>query len=79
MDSIQSRLWRDMAKEAMVVADQVKDNPGLQREMLLMAARYMAMAEMVEIWTQADQADWDRLEYKREPCLGEDTAQGRFD
>jgi hypothetical protein len=43
-----------MAKEAMVVADQLANNPGLQREMLLMAARYMAMANMVEGWSPAD-------------------------
>jgi hypothetical protein len=55
MDSIQSAIWRDMAKEAMVVADQMKNNPPLQREMRLMAARYMAMADMVEGWSPADQ------------------------
>jgi len=33
-----------MAEEALAVASRTKD-PGVQREMILMAARYMAMAE----------------------------------
>ena len=42
-----------MVKEALAVADRVRD-PGVQREMILMAARYMAMAERVEDWAAAD-------------------------
>ena len=53
MTSYQASLWREMAKEALVVADRVRD-PGVQREMILMAARYMAMAARVEDWAAAD-------------------------
>ena len=42
-----------MAKEALAVADRVRD-PVVQREMILMAARYMAMAARVEDWAAAD-------------------------
>ena len=42
-----------MAKEALAAADRVRD-PGIQHEMILMAARYMAMAERVENWATVD-------------------------
>ncbi len=51
MTSYQASLWRDMAKEAAAAADRVRD-PGVRREMWSMAARYMAMAERVEEWTE---------------------------
>jgi hypothetical protein len=50
MTSYQASLWREMAKEALAVADRVRD-PGVQH---LMAARYMAMAARVEDWAAAD-------------------------
>ena len=50
MTSYQASLWREMAGEAVAAADRVRD-PGVRREMLLIAARYMAMAERVEEWT----------------------------
>ena len=40
--------------EAAAAADRVRD-PGIRREMFLMAARYMAMAQTVEVWTVAGQ------------------------
>jgi len=43
-----------MAEEALAVARRIKDR-GVQQEMILMAARYMAMAERVEDWAAADQ------------------------
>ena len=53
MDSFQASLWREMAKEAFAAADRIGDL-GVRREIFLMAARYMAMAERVEAWTAAD-------------------------
>ena len=50
MTSYQASLWREMAGEAVAAADRVRD-PGVRREMLLIAARYMAMAKRVEEWT----------------------------
>jgi hypothetical protein len=55
MTSYQASLWREMAKESLVAADGVRD-PGVQRELIQMAARYMAMAERVEDWAAADEA-----------------------
>jgi hypothetical protein len=52
--SYQASLWREMAMEAIAAADRVRD-PGIRREMFLMAARYMAMAQRVEVWTVAGQ------------------------
>lgn len=43
-----------MAKEALTVADRMRDS-GIRHEMILMAARYMAMAARVENWEAADQ------------------------
>ena len=54
--SYQASLWREMAMEAIAAADRVRD-PGIRREMFLMAARYMAMAQRVEVWTAADQSE----------------------
>ena len=54
MSSYQASLWREMAMEAAAAADRVWD-PGIRREMFLMAARYMAMAQTVEVWTVAGQ------------------------
>ena len=54
MTSYQASLWREMAKEALAVADRARD-PGVQHEMILMAARYMAMAERIEDWATAGQ------------------------
>jgi hypothetical protein len=54
MKSYQASLWREMAMEAIAAADRARD-PGIRREMLLMAARYMAMAQRVEFWTVAGQ------------------------
>ena len=59
MTSYQASLWREMAKEALAVADRARD-PGVQREMILMAARYMAMAERIEDWAAADEAPWQQ-------------------
>ena len=53
MTSYRASLWREMAKEALAVADRMRD-PGVQREMILMAARYMAMVARVEDWAAAD-------------------------
>ena len=53
MTSYQASLWREMTGEALAVASRVKGS-GVQREMILMAARYMAMAERVEDWAAAD-------------------------
>jgi hypothetical protein len=53
MDSFQASLWRDMAKEAFAAADRMGEQ-GVRRELFLMAARYMAMAERVEEWTEND-------------------------
>jgi hypothetical protein len=44
MDSFQASLWREMAKEAFAAADRIGDL-GVRREIFLMAARYMAMAD----------------------------------
>jgi hypothetical protein len=55
MTSYQSSLWREIVKEALAAADRVRD-PGVQREMILMASRYLAMAERVEDWAAADEA-----------------------
>jgi hypothetical protein len=55
MTSYQASLWREMAKEAGAAADRVQD-PGVRREMWSMAARYMAMAERVEVWAAAERA-----------------------
>ena len=38
MDSFQASLWREMAKEAFAAADSIGD-PGVRREIFLMAAR----------------------------------------
>jgi hypothetical protein len=54
MRSYQASLWRDMAREAMAVANRTKQ-PDIQRQMLQMAARYLAMAERVDEWTAVDQ------------------------
>jgi hypothetical protein len=54
MNSYQASLWREMAMEAIAAADRVRDR-GIRREMFLMAARYMAMAQRVEVWTAAAQ------------------------
>jgi len=43
-----------MAREAMAVANRTKQ-PDIQRQMLQMAARYLAMAERVDEWTAVDQ------------------------
>ena len=43
-----------MAKEALAAVDRVRE-PGVQHEMILMAARYMAMAERIENWATAGQ------------------------
>jgi hypothetical protein len=50
VSTYQTSLWREMARQAMAVADRLRD-PGRRREMLLIAARYMAMAEHTEKWT----------------------------
>ena len=54
MTSYQASLWREMAKEALAAVDRVRE-PGVQHEMILMAARYMAMAERIENWATAGQ------------------------
>jgi hypothetical protein len=44
MTSYQASLWRETAKEALAAADRAR-NSELQREIVLMAARYVAQAE----------------------------------
>lgn len=53
MSSYQASLWRDMAKEAMAIANRTHRSE-IQHQMLQMAARYLAMAERVEEWTVVD-------------------------
>ena len=53
MDRFRHRCGDEMAKEAFAAADRIGDL-GVRREIFLMAARYMAMAERVEAWTAAD-------------------------
>jgi hypothetical protein len=60
MTSYQASLWREMAKEALTVADRMQDS-GIRHEMILMAARYMAMAARVENWEAADHGNQEIL------------------
>ena len=54
MRSYQASLWRDLAKEAVAAADRTL-RPEVQRQLISMAAHYLAMAERVEAWTLADE------------------------
>jgi len=53
MRSYQASLWRDLAKEAVTIADRTRQ-PEVRRQLILIAARYLAMAERVEEWTSTD-------------------------
>jgi spore coat protein CotF len=54
MSSYEVSLWREMAQDAMVAADQARD-PELRRQLHDMIARFLAMAERVDQWAEADQ------------------------
>ena len=53
MTSHEASLWREMARDAMVAADQTRDLE-LRRQLHDMIARFMAMAERIAQWAETD-------------------------